>query len=93
MGRARLLGLAALLAIPFGPAVGRAATPSLIVFAADQAYPLQGSIYRIDANGHQVDLSRSPYEDQTPLVSPDGKDIAFFSYRNSTAARPPRSSR
>ncbi|HEX3454428.1 MAG TPA: hypothetical protein VHS03_07370 [Gaiellaceae bacterium] len=91
MPRARLLGLVALLAIPFAPATGRASTPpSLIVFAADLQYPSQGSIYRVDPNGHRVDLSRNPFEDHDPLVSPDGKEVAFFSYRNSTAGQAPQ---
>jgi Tol biopolymer transport system component len=81
--RARILGLAALLAIPLAPAAGRASTPSLIVFSADRAPQLSYEIFRLDPNGNQVDLSQSPSEDHQPLVSPDGKKVAFLSYRSS----------
>src|SRR5438093_10715270 len=45
------------------------ATPSLIVFAANRAPTLMGEIYRLDPNGHRVDLSKSPYQDTSPAVS------------------------
>jgi hypothetical protein len=81
--RARILGLAALLAIPLAPAAGRASTPSLIVFSADRAPQLSYEIFRLDPNGNQVDLSQSPDDDDQPVVSPDGKKVAFLSYRSS----------
>ena len=83
MGRARLLGLAVLLAVPFGPSAGRAASPSLIVFSADRGPQPTGEIFRLDPNGHRVRLDGAPAEDFDPLVSPDGKEVAFSSYRNS----------
>lgn len=80
MSRARILGLvAALLAIPFGAAASRASTPSPIVFAADRAPSVSGDVYRLDPNGHLVNLTQSPDQDTRPLVSPDGKTVAFLS--------------
>jgi Tol biopolymer transport system component len=72
---------AAALAVVLGGTSSRAATPSRIVFAADRAPAVTGEIYRLDANGHRVDLSKSPYQDIAPSVSPDGKHVAFFSDR------------
>ncbi len=73
MGRARLLGLAVLLAIPFGPVAGRAATPSIIVFAADRGPQSTNEIFRLDPDGHRVNLDGGPSENHAPLVSPDGR--------------------
>jgi Tol biopolymer transport system component len=81
--RARILGLAVLVAIPFAPAAGRASTPSLIVFSADRAPLVSSVIYRLDPNGNRVDLSQSGFDALEPVVSPDGKKVAFFSFRNS----------
>lgn len=90
MPRARILGLAALLAIPFAPAAGRASTPSLIVFSADRAPLLTQQIYRLDPNGNRVNLGQSPSGDDAPVVSPDGKKVAFLSYRNSVVGHGPQ---
>jgi hypothetical protein len=49
-------------------ASGRASAPSRIVFTADQAPSLSGEIYRLDPDGHLVDLSSSPFRDSDPLV-------------------------
>lgn len=57
-----------------------------IVFAANRIAVDYGEIYRVDADGHRVDLSRSPAEDFAPAVSPDGKWVAFLSDRSSGAA-------
>lgn len=65
-----------------GTASGHAASPSLIVFSADRAPSLSGEIFRVDPNGHVVDLSNSPYADTDPVVSPDGKHVAFVSDRS-----------
>lgn len=76
-----LVALLALVAIPFGAAAAQGSMPPPIVFAADRAPSLSGEIYRVDPNGHRVDLSRSPYQDTNPVVSSDGKRVAFVSDR------------
>jgi Tol biopolymer transport system component len=78
--------LAALLAIPLGVGSTRAATPSLIVFSADRAPSVSGEIYRVDPNGHQVNLTQSPYQDTHPVVSSDGKTVAFLSQRGNSVS-------
>lgn len=77
-----LLLAAAAVAIAVGTASGQAASRSGIVFAADRAPSLTGEIYRLDPNGHRVDLSRSPYQDTNPAVSFDGRKVAFLSDRS-----------
>jgi Tol biopolymer transport system component len=52
-----------------------------IVFSADRAPSLSGEVYRLDADGKLVDLSNSPFGDTVPVVSPDGRSVAFRSYR------------
>ena len=61
--------------------VGPASPSSTIVFAADRAPSLSDEIYRVDPNGHRVDLSNSPFSDSNPVVSSDGKRVAFISTR------------
>lgn len=78
--------MAALLAIPLGVGSSRAATTSLIVFSADRAPSLSGDIYRVDPNGHRVDLTNSPYPDTRPAVSSDGKTVAFLRQRGSSVS-------
>lgn len=76
MHRLRHLALvAALLVLGCGTSSG--ATGSSIVFSADRAPSVSGEVYRLDANGHRVDLSDSPYPDLFPAVSPNGKKVAF----------------
>lgn len=67
---------------------GAAATPATppIVFSADRAPALTGEVYRLDADGTAVDLSRSAFEDTVPVVSPDGQRVAFVSDRSGTGA-------
>lgn len=72
----------AAIAIAGGTASSQAASPPPIVFSADRAPSLSGEIYRVDPNGRRVDLSRSPYQDTNPVVSSDGKHVAFFSDRS-----------
>jgi Tol biopolymer transport system component len=61
-------------------AAGSGRTPA-IVFAADRAPSVTGEIYRIGLGGRLVDLSRNPFMDTHPLVSPDGRQVAFLSDR------------
>jgi Tol biopolymer transport system component len=72
----------AVVAIAGGTAAGQAASPSLIVFSADRAPSLSGEIYRVDPDGHLVDLSNSPFQDFDPVATPDGKRVAFISNRS-----------
>jgi TolB protein len=52
------------------------------VFSADRTPSLSGEIFRLDADGRLVDLSNSPFVDTSAVVSPDGRSVAFRSYRN-----------
>jgi hypothetical protein len=71
--------IVSLLAAASGGAAGPAPPP--ILFAADNEPALSGDIFRLDANGHLVNLSKSPFADEYPLVSPDGRRVAFVSER------------
>ena len=68
-----------LLAAASGGAASTAPPP--ILFAADNEPALSGDIFRLDANGRLVNLSKSPFADDSPLVSPDGRRVAFVSER------------
>lgn len=80
--RWRLALAAAVAAIAGGASSAQATSPSLIVFSADRAPSLSGEIYVVGPSGHSVDLSLSPYVDANPVVSPDGKRVAFLSDRS-----------
>jgi hypothetical protein len=58
---------------PSRPAAVRSATRPEIVFAADRAAVRYGEIYVVDSSGKRIDLSRSPAQDISPAVSPDGR--------------------
>ncbi|HEY2543574.1 MAG TPA: hypothetical protein VGH92_11040 [Gaiellaceae bacterium] len=58
-----------------------ASPASLIVFSADRAPAVTGDIYRADPNGRVVNLTHSPWQETQPLVSPNGKLVAFTSDR------------
>jgi len=75
----KLLAAAGAAAILGGAAP--APTSPVIVFAADRTPAVSGDVYRADANGHVVNLTHSPWQDTQPLVSPDGKLVAFLSDR------------
>ncbi len=68
-----------LLAAASGGAAGTAPPP--ILFAADNEPALSGDIFRLDANGRSINLTKSPFADENPLVSPDGRRVAFVSER------------
>jgi Tol biopolymer transport system component len=55
---------------------------SLIVFSADREPAISGDVYRADWSGQVVNLTHSPWNDSQPLVSPNGKRIAFLSDRS-----------
>jgi Tol biopolymer transport system component len=76
----RLLAAAVLAATLLGGA-GRSTSAPLIVFAADRAPALSGDVYRADWNGRVVDLTHSPWQETNPVVSPNGKVVAFVSDR------------
>ena len=73
---AAAVGAAALLG---GSAHGT--TASLIVFSADRAPAVSGDVYRADWNGRVVNLTHSPWQETNPVVSPNGKLVAFASDR------------
>jgi Tol biopolymer transport system component len=57
-------------------------SPPPILFAADNEPALSGDIFRLDAGGRLVNLTHSPFLDQYPSVSPDGRRVAFESDRS-----------
>jgi TolB protein len=73
--------VAAIAAATLAGGASHTSAGSLIVFAADRAPKISGDVYRVDANGHAVNLTDSPWQDSQPLVSPDGKRVAFLSNR------------
>ncbi len=81
------LALAAGALVVLCAAVGAAGRPaaagptSRIVFAADRLPLWDGEVFRVTAAGRRIDLSRSPAADVEPVVSPDGRWVAFLSAR------------
>src|SRR3954468_16286650 len=53
-----------------------------ILFAADDLPAVAGEVYRLEANGARVDLSKSAFRDLMPAVAPDGEHVAFVSARS-----------
>lgn len=81
----KLLAVAFAAAALLGGAHGTTST-SLIVFAADRAPSISGEVFRADWNGRVVNLTHSPWRDTQPVVSPDGRRIAFLSDRGGAVA-------
>jgi Tol biopolymer transport system component len=75
----RALAAAVAAAALLGGAHGTSAP--LIVFSADRAPSITGDVFRADWNGRVVNLTHSPWQDSQPLVSPNGKLVAFLSDR------------
>jgi Tol biopolymer transport system component len=43
------------------------------------------TIFRMDSNGHEIQLSPDGVRDEYPLWSPDGTQVAFFNYNANTS--------
>jgi Tol biopolymer transport system component len=56
-----------------------------IVFTATDA-PFAGDVTLVRADGTRIDLSKSPAADSAPVLSPDGRHVAFFSSRGGHGA-------
>ena len=67
-------------------ALGAGANVPTIVFAADRVPVLFGEIYRVGLDGRRTNLTRSAARDVSPVVSPDGRWVAFASDRGGYAA-------
>src|SRR6188472_328425 len=76
------LAVLVLSAALLGSTGAAAVVPPPILFAADELPGVAGEIYRLDANGHLVDLSKSPFRDSMPVAAPDGRSVAFVSPRS-----------
>ena len=56
-----------------------AAASGIVAFA--YSGPTPGEVYRVWLDGRQIDVSRSGADDAFPVVSPDGRRVAFVSDR------------
>src|SRR4051794_27657993 len=65
-----------------GSSGAAAVSPPPILFAADDLPAVAGEVFRLDANGSRVDLSKSAFRDLMPVVAPDGRRVAFASTRS-----------
>ena len=70
----------AVAALAFASFASAAPTGGHIVFAASDD-PSNGDVMLVRADGTRLDLSVSPAFDTAPVLSPDGKLVAFFSTR------------
>ena len=70
------------LALPAATGAGGPRFGGTIVYSADLRPSLDGEVYRVDARGRRTDLSRSPFRDDLPSASPDGRFVAFRSDRD-----------
>lgn len=82
--RAAVAALAAL--VPLAAAGASADNAPRLLFSADLAPAVSGEVYVLAANGRAVDVSRSPWNDQRPALSPDGARVAFTSDRGGAPA-------
>jgi Tol biopolymer transport system component len=83
---ATLVALAAIVLLAATPA-GHAATSEQIVFSSNRAENLFGEIYTAQVNGGGFrDVTRNPAADTDAAVSPDGRELAFWSNRGGTTA-------
>lgn len=80
----RLAALAVVLLAAAGAA--RASGSAHIVYSADLAPRVSGEVYLLDAGGRRVDLSRSDFPDQSPVVAPRGGHVAYLEMREERTA-------
>lgn len=81
------MSLAALAVLVLAVAgAARAAGGAHIVYSADLAPRVSGEVYRLDAGGRRVDLSRSDFPDQSPVVAARGGHVAYVEVRQEYAA-------
>lgn len=76
---------ALVLALASSVPAGGATPQGHIVFAATNA-PLNDDVMLVRANGSELDLSNSAAFDTAPVLSPNGKLVAFFSMRHGHGA-------
>jgi Tol biopolymer transport system component len=57
-----------------------------VLFSADRAPLVSGEVYVMRSSGVVTDVSRSPWNDQRPALSPDGTHVAFVSNRSGAPA-------
>src|SRR5262245_39260004 len=91
MARSRAGGLAAILAVCGAAAITAAASTAgsrpasangVIAFTSNRFPDRDGELYAVGVGGGPArDLSRSPSFDSDPVVSKDGRTLAFFSGR------------
>jgi len=84
----RFVGALAVIAIVVCPAaLGAGSSPltGRIVFTATAA-PFADDVMLVRVDGKRIDLSKSPASDISPVVSPDGRHVAFFSTRGGHGA-------
>lgn len=65
-------------AVVVGAGSAQPATQSAIVFSADRPEAGSGMVYRLAPNGHRVLLAHAWWLGAQPLVSTDGKTVAFI---------------
>jgi Tol biopolymer transport system component len=83
--RVKAAVVAAAAALAFASFSSAATTGGHIVFAATDD-PANGDVMLVRADGTQLDLSANPALDTSPVLSPDGKLVAFFSTRGGHGA-------
>ena len=75
----------AIVVCPAALAAGSSLLTGRIVFTATAA-PFADDVILVRVNGKRIDLSKSPASDISPVVSPDGTHVAFFSTRGGHGA-------
>ena len=87
MRRPPVIFALAALSLTLAPAGGVAAAGQEIVFSSDRAENLLGEIYSAKVSGAGFrDITRDPAADTNAALSPDGRQLAFWSDRSGTTA-------